>query len=552
MERINLQRSLFGANVDRLGVLAIEKPSTPMRAVVANVWRNHNFETIEAMASRYLWWAGLDVVFEVGDYDDSFSFGGHAPADLEIVWMDPQRHLSQLGNDAWETWLTDRIADLRSRSTAPIVVAIAADGIGSAGARSAAAFADTHCPDLSELCRKVQVPLLDGRVAALQGSPVSRKAQWVLARQLACHWLPASILPPVKALALDLDHTLYRGVLGEDGVEGLELTEGHARLQQVAATLADRGVFVGVVSKNEAADVDHLLGSRTDFPLASTRLAFREVSWGEKADAIERSASELRIGTDAILFVDDNPGELMAVASRLPAVATLFAEADATVTAEALEHFPGLWRWKVGDADAVRLGDLRANAERAQEAARHSDPAEYRRSLRMRLEVSVDDATDVERLAELAGKTNQFNMSLRRFGAAELELRRGSMSHSVVGVRLSDRLSDSGLIALVVAAGDGHDLTVEELCISCRALGRSLETQIVLSALQAMPAFAASHRVVFEPVAGPRNGPALEWLKSVSGATDGESPDRVVWETKRIAELASADGVEIVTKGTSK
>lgn len=190
-----------------------------------------------------------------------------------------------------------------------------------------------------------------------------------------------------------------------------------------------------------------------------------------------------------MLFVDDNPGELASVAAQIPQVHTVFANSDASLTQRAVEHYPGLWRWKIEDEDTKRVQDLRANAEREKIQVAAFDTVDYFRSLEVSLSYRYNPVDQLSRLADLCNKTNQFNLALRRFNQAELADRLKCVNACVASVHMKDRLSDSGVIAVLVCERENDQLIVEELCVSCRALGRQLEDSIIIGAIRNMPLF---------------------------------------------------------------
>jgi FkbH-like protein len=516
LRRMGAQETLFAPRPSRLDLLgvALDKPQGPPRRI--NVWRNHAVETVLTLAQPYLDWGDVALDAWLSGYDDSLSFAEHGPAELELLWLDSSRL------PADPAWLQGRVAALRARSRAPILV-VATTPVDVSGA-------DVQAADLAALCRAADVPLLDARLAKVAGSPLSAAAQSLVARELACRWLPALLLPPVKAVAVDLDHTLYAGVLGEDGPDGVRLTPGHVELQQSLKALRERGIFLALVSRNEPADVRALFEARSDFPLRWDDFSVTEVSWGDKAEALQRTARALNIDVSAIAFVDDNPGELAQVASRLPALRCVFAHGDAALTTRVLAHLPALWRWRVSAEDAKRVADQRANAQRAELA--EADPEAYFKSLGVRLRFSLNDAAQLGRMAEMSGKTNQFNLALARLTEADYAARLADPAGAVVTVELADRFSDSGVIGLLAArvGGEGGEIVVDELLISCRAMGRRLEDSIVIGALQCLPAAP----VRFHVAEGPRNQPARQWL--------GEA---TCWPAERVRSFTPPDGVHI-------
>jgi FkbH-like protein len=515
MLRYKAQAILFDAQPNRVNLLGLDLPSqdtgTP---TIINVWRNHGFEVLQPMIASYAAFRRWQLSFRLGGYDDSFSFQGMQNAAVELLWMDSARLLRHITFPDWLEWLRARLVALRHISSAPVVVATWLQNEDQRFLLRACLeqFPAIYFADMEEICDAFDVPLLDDRSATLTGTPVSNRAQVILARTLACKWLPGAALPPIKAIALDLDNTLHAGVLGEDGVNGVMLTPEHESLQRYIKGLQQCGIFIALVSRNKQPDVQILFEQRTDYPLRWEDFSATEVSWGEKADALQRISQTLRISTDAILFVDDNPGELAAVTQRIGKLHTLYAGPCAELTRLAIEYYPGLWRWKQDADDAKRIFDLKANAERDALALTHADPAEYLRSLQVTLSFYWNELSQIGRLADLCNKTNQFNLALRRFGEAELSQRIKSIDACVASVQLSDRLSDSGIIAVIVAVRRDRKIIVEELCISCRALGRQLENDIILHALRQMPIWRDCSMVEFQVQRGDRNQPALDWL----------------------------------------
>jgi FkbH-like protein len=389
------------------------------------------------------------------------------------------------------------------------------------------------------------VPLLDLRSATLAGTPIGKNAQLILARKMACQWLPAALFPPVKAIALDLDQTLHSGVLGEQGIHGVELTPGHVEFQNQLKALQKRGIFLALVSRNERQDVEALFQQRPDYPLRWEDFSATEVSWEDKSVALEKIAKALRIAPDAMLFVDDNPGELANVSMRLPQIHTVHAHPDARLTWQVVQNYPGLWRWKVESEDAKRVEDLRANAQRDALADSLTTQEEYFRSLNVTLVYRDNPAEQLNRLADLCQKTNQFNLALRRFNQAELAEHISGSESCVTSIQLTDRFADSGVIGIVVAERKEHQLVVEEVCISCRALGRQLEDTIVLLALRNMPIFAGCHSVAFRVQHGPRNAPALNWLSNLLGCGDALEPGLHTLPALRLLDFNAVAGISV-------
>ncbi|MBK9162180.1 MAG: HAD-IIIC family phosphatase [Nitrosomonadales bacterium] len=519
-----------------------------MRMIAINVWRNHAFEPVVALARAYQAYGRYSVDYRIGEYDDTLMFGSHQPADMELLWIDSSRYLENISFEDWLAWLSLRVRSLRNISNSPVIVAT---WLGHASQSEQLRAMLEQVPavffaDMQEVCNEAGVNLLDLRTAAMAGTPISNPAQPLLARKLACHWVPAATFPPIKVVALDLDNTLHAGILGEDGIPGVQLTPAHQTLQLFIKSLQQRGIFIALVSRNEREDVEALFSERDDYPLRWNDFSAVEVSWGDKATALANIAKALRIAPDAILFVDDNPGELASVVAQLPGIHTVYATPDAMQTQRVVEHYPGLWRWKVEADDARRVKDMKANAERDELLKEAMDPTDYFRSLQTELVFRYDPIDQLGRLADLCNKTNQFNLAMRRFNQAELADRMARHDACVVSVRMSDRLSDSGVIAVIVAERQDGRLMIEELCISCRAMGRQLEDTLILEALRGMPVLSGCTDIVFCARVGPRNQPAFAWLSRMLDndkiIEDGFYPVPVV----RLSNFASPEGISLI------
>ncbi|MDB4915505.1 MAG: subfamily HAD-superfamily phosphatase [Gemmatimonadetes bacterium] len=512
------QPVLFAERPSRLELMKLhaEWELTPL---TIRIHRNHSFEHVaSATCSWFAWW-GRDAQFVYSDYDDSlsFSFPEEEQASIELVWLDAKRYEGRFTTEAFASWIHDRCVALRLRTSAPIIVAIigTSDETSAILAQCTRSVPGLRMAHLSQLAEMLGARFFDERASKFSGTRLSDAACLLIARELSCRWVPALLMPRIKAVVLDLDNTLHEGVLGEDG-HAVRLTPGHHALQQSLVRFREGGVFLGLSSRNDDADVRRLFDDRPDFPLQWSHFSATAVSWGSKADGIRTMARHLRIGVNAILFVDDNPGELASVTSELPGISVAHAMPDAAATQRMLDYYPGLWAWETTVTDVLRASDLAASIERAQ-LVQGRDPLAYLRSLQVRLLVETNPWRQLARLHELSNKTNQFNLALQRMSEPDLAAALDAPDHGVALVSLNDRLSDSGPIALIMARREGNSLVVIELAISCRALGRCLEDVMIAAAIRAIRSELPTSRVEFLHRTGPRNTPAREWLARLTG-----------------------------------
>jgi len=543
LERAELQQTLFGVpNRADLATWITRDGGTTIRV---RVHRNHGFEAVSSATAPYAAWNGLAFEWSLGSYDDSLAFEQQRDSDVELIWLDsdPLKMVAgELGS-----WLVSRLRALRGTTPNPIVVAIWPFAAADRETVRGAAIPGTFNVDLEPFAAKLGARWLDPRTQSISGTRLSNRACLELARGFACRWLPAAILPPRKAIAVDLDGTLYRGVLGEDGPMGVALTPAHRDLQQTLARHRSEGILLALVSRNDMSDVEELFALRKDFPLGLDDFSAVDVSWDDRSLALDRIARALRIGADAIVFIDDNPGELVDAASSLP-VFTVHAPVDAAQTAVALDHVAGLFRWSVTTEDRLRATDLRASTMR-EAVFRHAPSSEdYLRSLQVRLRYHVGQREHLTRIADLVAKTNQFNLSLNRMKEAEIARRLDERRTNVVAIDLTDRLSDSGIIAAVVGSRHGETVRVNELCISCRALGRRLEDSLLTRAILLLAGDEPTEAVVFDWRKGARNDPARQWLERYANTPIGDDNEYVEMSFEAIATkpISSAIRMEIM------
>ena len=552
VERLAWQRLVFAERPRRLDLLR-GRAGWPLEPVRIRVHRNQPFEFVASVMAPFLALAGRAPKFELSPYDDALggmSLGGPAP-DVELVWLDFGRYLDRQEPEAVAAWLGDRLAALRLSSPAPVLVTTAVGGDESTRRLNAsletglAGLPGCHLVDQTVVADCLGRDYLDERSRSFAGSSLSDAAAIETARRLGLVWIPAVLAPRLKAVVVDLDATIYEGVLAEDGPAGVVLSEARWALQRRLVELADSGVLLAVLSKNEPADVERLFAERPDFPLRPERLSAMVASWRPKPEGLARILETLRIGPGAALFVDDNPGELATVAAALPEIALLDAS-DAGLVLRGLRWYPGLQALRVTAEDSLRAADLAVSRTRAA-IVTAADPEAYLRSLGTRLTFERSPVGRLTRIHELSAKTNQFNTGFLRLSEAEAAARLADPSTFLVTIALQDRLSDSGVVGLVVGRQvPGSTPIVEEVAISCRALGRGVEDLIVAEALRGVIGSGHPSRVRFAFRTGPRNEPAGTWLERLAGRPASEPGVDVAWSRLEDLGVTASRSVELV------
>ncbi len=286
---------------------------------------------------------------------------------------------------------------------------------------------------------------------------------------------------PKKLLVLDLDNTVWGGVVGETGPHGIavrETPDGEAfrAFQQHCLGLARRGVVLAVCSKNNPADAEEPFEKNKDMVLKREHFAAFEASWDPKAQAISRIAAQLRLGLDSFVFFDDNPAEREQVRQALPEVEVVEVPEDPADYVRALEE--GLWFEAVSltAEDAARAEQYRAESERRALEEQFTSLDGYLRSLEMVAVTRRVDEADLDRVVQLLGKTNQFNLTTRRHGADVVQAWTDDPRTVPLTVRLADKFGDHGLVAVVLGVpAVEQTLRIDTWLMSCRVIGRRLE-----------------------------------------------------------------------------
>jgi FkbH-like protein len=299
---------------------------------------------------------------------------------------------------------------------------------------------------------------------------------------LVGRWVAAKQGRSFKCLVLDLDNTVWGGVIGDDGMEGIELGQGsplgeaYVAFQDYARELSRRGVILAVCSKNDEANALEPFESHPDMVLRRGDIASFVANWSDKAGNIRAIAEELNIGLDSLVFLDDNPFERNLVRRELPMVAVPEVSDDPTGYAIALAdagYFEGL---SVTDEDRERTSQYQGNKARDALKASATDLPGYLRGLEMRLIVKGFDRVGLRRIVQLINKSNQFNLTTRRYTDEDVIAVMADPEAFGLQLRLLDRFGDNGVIAIVIGRLQANkDLLIDTWLMSCRVLGRQVE-----------------------------------------------------------------------------
>ena len=305
-----------------------------------------------------------------------------------------------------------------------------------------------------------------------------------------------------KCLVLDLDNTLWGGVIGDDGLDGIQIGEGspsgeaYKRFQHYIKSLKDRGVLLAVCSKNDESIAKEPFRSRPEMILKLEDFASFQANWDPKPQNLERIARELNIGIDSLVFVDDNPAERDIVRKLASGVTVVELPADpaeyTTVLAEDRHFEPVLFTKEDGE----RGEQYRANSQRKALESNISDYSVFLESLEMVAEIAPFDRLHFPRIAQLINKTNQFNLTTKRYTEQNVAEMAADARYLTRYVKLTDKFGDNGLISVFIAKrASDTDFAIDSWLMSCRVLKRDVERLLFCEVAAALRASGARNLV---------------------------------------------------------
>ncbi|HEY1952398.1 MAG TPA: HAD-IIIC family phosphatase [Gemmatimonadaceae bacterium] len=503
-----------------------QEPAPGRKALKIGVLRNFTFEPVLPVLRGETATAGLHPLVHIGDFDaiaadalDPNSPLARFGADIFVlaVWLEPLAPLlvnrfASLSPDqiAAETarvvdFLRNVVAGIRQYSASPVLInnfplptrralgildaQIAESQTGAVLELNAQirklrdSFPNVFVVDYMTLFARLGADAIDERSWRSSRSPIGRRAV-VAAGQEYGKYIRALAGRSRKCIVLDCDNTLWGGIIGEDGMAGIQLGEtpagsSYAAFQQELLGLYDRGILLALCSKNNEADVLEVFAKHPGMVLRDEHVVARRVNWEDKATNLEAIATELNIGLDSLVFVDDSPFECNLVRERLPQVEVIQLIGDPATYATQIEA-RGLFDSLVASReDKVRTALYKADAQRRELQSGSGSLEDYLKGLHMVAEVGRPNEATIQRVAQLTQKTNQFNLTTRRYTEDDIRRLEESGSAEVLYLRLRDKVADLGIIGVAITRYEGTVAEIDTLLLSCRALGRGAEQALV-------------------------------------------------------------------------
>jgi len=342
-----------------------------------------------------------------------------------------------------------------------------------------------HICDLEFLAhRHGGIKARDERAWFESKQPCSAALLPYLAREIV-HLMQHLRRAPKKVLVLDLDNTLWGGVVADDGIDGIELGDTSPRgeafkaFQKYVVTLKQRGTLLAIATKNDHIVAAEVFEKHPEMILRMDDLVSFKANWEPKSDNLRRMAGELNLGLDSFVFVDDNPAEIEIVRQFAPEVATILLGPDPADYVGQLQDCRFFEPKNITVEDAERTSQYRSESQRQELLAAATDMSAYLESLAMEGVISEFTPVDFPRVSQLINKSNQFNLTSRRRSEADLVALMNDPAYIGFSVRLRDRFGDHGLISVLIGHKEGDVIKIDTWLMSCRVLKRQVEDEVL-------------------------------------------------------------------------
>lgn len=347
--------------------------------------------------------------------------------------------------------------------------------------------------------------------------------------------------PPHKVIVLDCDNTLWRGVCGEEGASGVQVGPAHRALQEFMLAQRDAGMLLCLCSKNNEEDVWNVFEQNPGMVLKREHFVRSRINWQSKSENLRSLCEDLKLGLDSFVFLDDSALECAEVEARCPEALTLQLPQQESDFQKFLSHVWAFDHLEVTQEDRQRNQAYAADAQRSEFREHSFSLEDFLAGLQLQVEIQPMAKAEVPRVAQLTQRTNQFNFTSIRRAENEIEqlLSKGNTECRVVRVR--DRFGDYGLVGAMFFTRRPGVLDVNNMLLSCRALGRRVEHRM-LAALGCVARREGLPTVRINFVSTPKNEPARDFLESMGAILETASggPCRFEFAADRIAELSSA------------
>ncbi|MEQ8667435.1 MAG: HAD-IIIC family phosphatase [Rhodospirillales bacterium] len=409
--------------------------------------------------------------------------------------------------------------------------------------------------DLAGWWRKIGTSGYNMKMDMYARQPIAQNFTGSFAQMIAEHLRPLTGKTK-KVLAIDLDNTLWGGVLGEDGVAGLAV--GHdfpgkiyMRIQELVRDLRVNGVVLILLTKNNHSDVVEAFAKRSDMPLRLDDFTVVMANWEAKHENLLVATESIGLSLDSVVFLDDQAFEREAMLFHLPDVTVPDVGADPLAIIDILINNPWFQRYRLTDADRNRTADYTNNAKRQALRASSGSLEDFLFGLGLRLQIDeIDDVLTV-RAAQMCARTNQFNLTMRRHDESAISGMRRDERNILFIASLADKFGDQGAIGLCIGIADDTQqdvIEIDSFLMSCRALGRGIEQAMFYTFVERAVA-AGYGRIHAKYVPGKRNQQCEEFFETQGMAVAEDGSDGKRYTLSLPADVIPPAWIEITADG---
>lgn len=551
-------------------------PVDPIRVYLSS---NFTDNTIVPYLNRWLDSAGFSPTVDLADYNtilqgisnpESLFFEHQGPKVVLLKILDLARFRNELSGEALESYLSDTLTlfvnALRMHpGNDPICVFLtpeqperiqmitdsAFQGLVSLTEQLLSELDHVKLVDIRK-CHLSPADLFDETTDLIGHMPYTDAGYSFLASQVA-RTLRAWKYQPFKVIVLDADNTLWQGVLGEDGVDGIQLTDAHRMLQSFMLERKNNGFLLALCTKNNPTDIDELFATRSDMILKSSDFVSIKANWSPKSGNIQDIAIELNLGIDSLIFLDDSALEIEEVSRELPDVMALKLPELLSQWDLFLNHIWAFDTFNVTTEDRKRTELYLAESKRREIAQKHVGTDDFIQQLGVKTEFFHANESILPRIEQLTQRTNQFNLNGRRFTLAEVRSYLEQANHHVVALSVSDQFGEYGITGSLFFRVILNVVHIDAWMLSCRVLARGVEDHVVRF-LSDMASEYGADTLIFHHQITAKNLPLQQFLSNASFRAqlpDESGMEMVKWSVDDLHAVPNSGTYSVVETLTS-
>jgi len=355
-----------------------------------------------------------------------------------------------------------------------------------------------------------------------------------------------------KCIVLDLDNTLWGGIIGEDGVEGIKLgptPEGRPfmEFQQYLLSLFDRGVILAINSKNNHDDVIEVFKKHPHMVLKENNFAAMYINWNDKIANMKALTEELNIGTDSLVFVDDDKANREMIRESFPEINVIELPEDPSLYLKTLMDLNDFNTLQITEEDKKRGNMYAQQRKRTESQKSATDLTEFLKNLNMKVTADKANKFNIPRISQLTQKTNQFNMTTRRYVEEDIKKFSEDNAFLVFSVKVEDKFGDNGITGAAIVKKGNDSWDIDTFLLSCRIIGRKVE-ETLLAYIAREAKKSGAKKLMAEFIPTKKNSVAKDFYKNSGFSAAKKQADKQVWEYDLTKDCKFPDFIEFIEK----